>query len=108
MALRGWFLYSVGPDVVDEWVGSDLGRARVVAATAPLGGAEPSPYARSLLVRFGDDKEVRGSLYGDLVSGCWTGPEYDGIPRQIERKIGRPPWREVGGQGVVIAVGAGS
>lgn len=85
MELRGWFLHKVPPAVVDGWVGDDLGRARIAASIAPVGGAEPSPYARFLLDRFGDDEQVRSSLYGSLVTGFWTGNESDRIARQIER-----------------------
>ncbi len=85
MELRGWFLHNVPAAVVDEWVGDDLDRARIAASIAPVGGAEPSRYARFLLDRFGEDEQVRSSLYGSLVAGFWTGNESDRISRQIEQ-----------------------
>jgi hypothetical protein len=73
------------PTVVDEWVGDDVERARIAASIAPVGGLEPSPFARFLLARFGDDEQVRSSLYGSLVTGFWTGNESDRTARQIEQ-----------------------
>jgi hypothetical protein len=90
MELRGWFLNHVPPEVVDEWVGANLARARIVASIAPVGGSTPSPYARLLLDRFGQDDEVKSSLYGSLVTGFWTGNESDRIAGQIEQLNG---WR---------------
>jgi hypothetical protein len=90
MELQGWFLHRVPPEVVDEWVGTNLARARIVASIAPVGGSTPSPYARLLLDRFGQDDEVKSSLYGSLVTGFWTGNESDRIASQIEQLNG---WR---------------
>lgn len=91
--LRGWFLHSVPSETVDAWVGADLHRARLVASIAPVGGSTPSPYARFLLERFGEDEKVKSSFYGSLVSGFWTGNESDRITGQIERLNA---WRQSG------------
>lgn len=85
MELRGWFLHYIEPQVIEAWTGDDTDRARVVASLAPVGGSEPSPFARFLLDRFGDDEQVRSSLYGALVTGFWTGNESDRIARQLEQ-----------------------
>lgn len=85
MELRTWFLHRVPPEIVDAWVDGDVARARLVASIAPVGGSTPSPYARLLLERFGEDEEVKSSLYGSLVTGFWTGNESDRIAGQIER-----------------------
>ncbi len=83
MQLRGWFLHHMQPPVIEGWIGDDIERARIVASLAPIGGAEPSPFTRFLLDRFGTDDEVRSSLYGALVTGFWTGNESDRIARQV-------------------------
>jgi hypothetical protein len=83
--LRGWLLHHVSPETVEDWVGDSIERARVVASVAPVGGAEPSPFARFLLGQFGDDEEIQSSLYGSLVTGFWTGNESDRIANQIEQ-----------------------
>ncbi|MGI8514630.1 MAG: hypothetical protein ACR2NT_05725 [Acidimicrobiia bacterium] len=85
MELREWFLAHVSPHVVTAWVGTDVERARIVASMASVGEDQPTPIARFLLEKFGDDREVAGSLYGSFVSGFWTGNESDRIARQIEQ-----------------------
>lgn len=91
ITLRGWFLAHVPADHVNAWIAGDVTKARIVASIAPVGGDEPSPYARYLLEHFGDDNRVAGNLYGDLISGSWVGSESDRIAGQIERL---QRWRE--------------
>jgi hypothetical protein len=83
MAIRGWLLHAIPIDVIRDWIGNDLERARVVASVAPVGAAEPTPHARFLLDRFGDDDRIRSSLWGDFISGTWTGPESARLETQI-------------------------
>lgn len=88
--LRGWFLLHIPSDAVEEWVGLDVQRARIVASLTPIGGDEPAEVTRFLLANFYNDRRVASSLYSSLVSGFWTGQESDRIARQIEQLKG---WR---------------
>lgn len=90
MQIRGWLLLAVPTELIENWVGGDVARARLVAAVSPLGGAQPTDVARFLLATFGADEEVSSSLWGEMVSGSWTGPESDRIARQINQLNG---WR---------------
>ncbi|HUZ10549.1 MAG TPA: hypothetical protein VMU76_10335, partial [Acidimicrobiales bacterium] len=91
MQLRGWFAREIPPDVITEWVGSSLDRARLVASVISVGDERPSAVAETLLDRFAGDDEIEGSLYGEFLSGAWTGPESARLTRQIELLEG---WRE--------------
>jgi hypothetical protein len=77
MEIRGWLLTVVPLQVIEAWVGDDVRRARLIASIAPIGGEEPTPVVRFLLERFGEDKEVRSSLWAQFISGFWIGPESD-------------------------------
>lgn len=85
MSVRPWLLSGLDPGPVEHWIGEDTERARIVARIAPVGGEQPTPIARHLLDKFGDDAEVGSSLYGALVSGSWVGNESDRIQRQIDQ-----------------------
>ena len=85
LEFRGWLLFSIPAEIIEEWVGSDVERARMVAAIAPVGGDEPTAIARFLLGRFADDAEVAGGLWGNFVSGVWSGPESGRLKSQIEQ-----------------------
>jgi hypothetical protein len=85
MTTRGWLTYAFPIEVIEAWVGDDLGRARLVASIAAVGGSEPSDVARFLLDRFGDDDQVGGSLSAEFGSGTWVGPWSGHIESQIKQ-----------------------
>ncbi|GHH74887.1 hypothetical protein [Promicromonospora soli] len=82
---RGWLAAAVDLDVAKLWVGEDADRARTLAWTAPVGGAELPEVVRYLLEKFGEDDEVAAALAGQFTSGFWTGPESDRVKSQIEQ-----------------------
>jgi hypothetical protein len=82
---RGWLLNDLPPNIIEEWVGTDIERARLVASIASPGGDEPTAIARFLLSRFGEDEKIEGSLFAQFVSGMWWGPESQHIAGQIEQ-----------------------
>ncbi len=84
MQLRGSVVVPAFPaDVIERWVGSDIGRARIAASITPVEGEEPKPLARYLLQHFGEDKEIGASLAGTFMSGSWTGPESGRLAAKI-------------------------
>jgi hypothetical protein len=85
MEARGWLLNELPSTIVEEWVGTSIERARIVASIASAGGDEPTAVARFLLAAFGEDQEVKASLYGQFISGFWWGPESERIAGQIEQ-----------------------
>lgn len=91
MQIRGWLLHSFPSEIIERWVGDDIDRAQIVASIASPGGAEPTAVASFLLDRFGTDKQVSSGLWGEFVSGSWTGPESERNARKIEQLNG---WRQ--------------
>lgn len=85
MLLRGWIQFSVPVEVLDDWIGTDLERSRLLASIANPGAGEPTPLAVLLLGRFGDDDQVASSLRATFASGTWTGPWSARITNQIEQ-----------------------
>jgi hypothetical protein len=84
MQLRGSVLVpAFPPDVIETWIGDDVGRARVAASITPVESEEPRPLVRYLLQHFGEDDRVGASLAGTFTSGFWTGPESGRIAAQI-------------------------
>jgi hypothetical protein len=83
MHVRGWFLDAVPVEIITEWIGNDVERARLVASMASPGDEEPTPVARYLLERFSGDREVTSGLWGQFISGFWTGPESERLAKQI-------------------------
>jgi hypothetical protein len=94
--VRTWLVPVFPSDVVVEWVGSDLARARQVADLVRPAGAEPNPVVHYLLDHF-DDDEVGRNLYGGLISGTWSGPESDRIAGQVAQI---EQWRDMSSPGV--------
>lgn len=88
MTLRGWFSHSIPAEVVQNWVGDSVDRARLAAEVASTGSSEPTPIARFLLEVFGNDEEVQSALAGEFFSGSWTGPESQRLPGMIEQLSG--------------------
>ncbi|WP_445258532.1 hypothetical protein [Nocardioides aurantiacus] len=85
MEFRGWLTDLYPARDVLAWIGEDVNRARVVASMTGIGTGKPSGLLQSLLELFGSDDRVTASLYGNLVSGSWTGKESSRISRQIEQ-----------------------
>jgi hypothetical protein len=85
MQTQGWLLGAVPLEIIEEWVGEDIGRARLIAPIAPVGGEEPTPIARFLLGKFGEDREVASGLWAQFISGFWSGPMSEHIAQQIEQ-----------------------
>jgi hypothetical protein len=100
MDLRGWITDYVDHVIVTDWIGGDLERARIAASVCRIGiddhwaraavkkdddASSPSVLVRYLLQHFGNDEEVRSSLFGEFDSGGWSGNESDRIARQIRQ-----------------------
>jgi hypothetical protein len=88
MEIRGWLLNAIPSDILERWIGRSSKRARIVASVVPVGAGEPTPTARLLLDRFGDDRHVKSSLWGDFVSGTWMGPESGRLEQQVRQLKG--------------------
>jgi hypothetical protein len=88
MDFRGWLADVYSADDIAAWVGEDVARARVVAPLVSVDGDQPSDVVRFLLDKFGSDDEVGSSLYGDFISGGWTGNESDRLSRLIAKLEG--------------------
>ncbi len=84
MQLRGWFLNIVPIEIISNWIGDNLERARAVASMASVGHPRPNPIGTILLSKFGDDEEVKENLKAEFVSGSWVGPESARITLQME------------------------
>ncbi|GAA3310881.1 hypothetical protein [Arthrobacter ramosus] len=83
-----WLASAVDLHVVEAWVGSSVGRARIVASVAPMEGNTLPPVARFLLESFSQDDRVKSALVGQFVTGSWSGNESDRISRQIAQVEG--------------------
>jgi hypothetical protein len=81
--IRSWFLLTLPLEVLEQWVGDDVHRARIVASVAPAGAGTPTPVARFLLGNFPGDDEIRSSLWGEFMSGTYVGPESMRLENQI-------------------------
>jgi hypothetical protein len=83
-----WLASAVDLRVVERWVGSSVGRARIVASVTPMEGNTLPPVAGFLLENFSQDDRVKSALVGQFVSGSWSGNESDRISRQITQVEG--------------------
>jgi hypothetical protein len=88
LEIRGWLIDAIPVDVIDDWVGDSVERARLVASVATSRADSPTHVARYLLDRFGDDEKIRGELAGALMSGTWTGPESLRLTEMIDQLRG--------------------
>lgn len=82
-SVREWLGEAVPVEAAKQWVGTDVGRARVLANVTTPGGHQLSPTARFLIEEFGQDERVRSHLVGQFISGMWTGDESERISSQI-------------------------
>jgi hypothetical protein len=85
MQLRGKIQSFTPIEVLDEWIGTNVERARIAAAIANPGEAEPTALAILLLDRFGDDDRIWSSLRSTFESGSWFGSWSSRITTQIEQ-----------------------
>jgi hypothetical protein len=85
---RGWLAEAYSATDLTNWIGQDLGRARLVASVAHIGDGQPSGVVQFLLANFDSDDQVASSLYSALVSGTWWGNESVRINGQIEQLNG--------------------
>jgi hypothetical protein len=85
ISTRGWLADCIDVDSARDWVGDDIERARALASVATLGAERLTEIAVFLLTRFGNDRQVSSSLYGEFVSGTWWGSEAERIGGQIDQ-----------------------
>ncbi|MHB8448853.1 MAG: hypothetical protein ACYDAQ_00035 [Mycobacteriales bacterium] len=83
MDFRGWLADVYDSNDVIAWIGQDVQRARVVASLTTVQRDTPSELVRFLLESFDSEDEIASSLYGNFISGGWTGNESDRISGQI-------------------------
>ena len=83
MEVRGWLLDNFPPEVIASWIGNSQDRARMIASLATASVREEGLWS-ILLSRFPRDPEIESSLYGEFVSGSWSGPYSDRLQGQIE------------------------
>jgi hypothetical protein len=81
---REWLGDAVDVAVAKRWVGTSVERARTLANVTNPGGTSLSPTVRYLIDEFGGDEKVPSYLYGQFVSGMWSGNESVRIGLQIE------------------------
>jgi hypothetical protein len=104
LTVRGWLLNAFPPEVIEAWVGKDLKRARLIASIASPGRDEPTAIARFLLEKFGKDREVKSSLFGQFISGSWFGPMSEHIAGQIGQLT---KWRQRTAEPLAVRAWAG-
>jgi hypothetical protein len=85
MEVRGWLLAAIPVEVLEVWIEDDVRKARIVAGIAPVGGDSPSPVARYLLEKFGEDEKVASLLSTNFAAGFWMGPESTHLAQQIDQ-----------------------
>jgi hypothetical protein len=83
MDLRGWVTGVYPAEAIRMWIDDDIGRARLVASLANVGEGSPSELVAFLLTSFDDDDKIGSALYGNFISGFWTGNESSRLSRKI-------------------------
>jgi hypothetical protein len=74
-SLRGWYAEHIPIAIMLQWAEQHLPKGpRLLATLTPVGEQPLNDLARQLLVRFGDDKQVGGSLQANLLAGTYWGP----------------------------------
>ncbi|MCY4372115.1 MAG: hypothetical protein OXF41_22415 [bacterium] len=90
--LEQWdLLVGIEPAPIQEWIGANVSRARIVARIASLGEDEPTPVTRHLLATFGNDEHITSVLKLKLDCELQVGRKSEHFQRQIDR-LG--PWRK--------------
>ena len=84
-SIEKWLLSDIDTTPVQEWVGSDIGRARIVARITHPGTDQPTPLTRYLLQECGGDDDITSGLYGQLVTGVWSERTSDRLQWQIRQ-----------------------
>jgi hypothetical protein len=87
-AFHSWLASAADAGVAEEWAGTDLARARLLARVADPGGDEPDPVARFLLAGFGTDSEVSGALGMTYITGTSVGNYSARCQAQISQLAG--------------------
>lgn len=87
-AFRKWLAGAVDLAVAEDWVGTDLQRARLLAQVAVPGGDTADPVARFLLTNFGADGEVAAALGSAYVTGTFRGDYSANCQAQISQLTG--------------------
>lgn len=85
MNLRGWFDRAYQAKDLIASVADDVRHARTLASLIGVGTGPPSEIVQFLLTNFGKDDQVTSSLYGEFVSGSWTGPESNRLRGQLNQ-----------------------
>jgi hypothetical protein len=70
---RAWLTGVIDLAEVEDWVGDDLERARLVASVTTPGSAQLNPVGRFLIANFGTDHQVASGLRMGYISGNWFG-----------------------------------
>jgi hypothetical protein len=83
MEIRGWLLDNVPVDLIAIWVGRSVDRARIIAALARVSVTQDGLWSM-LLSRFPRDQEIESSLYGEYISGGWSGAYSERLQGKIE------------------------
>ena len=84
--LEQWdLLAGTEPAPIQEWIGANVNRARIVAGISSLGENEPTPMTRHLLATFGNDKNITSVLKLKLDCELQVGKRSEYIQRQIDR-----------------------
>jgi hypothetical protein len=83
MSLRGSVTEAFPVELIRDWIGASVDRARLVATIATVGETEPTGLAKHLLGAFSNDAEIASSLRSEFVSGSWMGSHSDRLSEQI-------------------------
>jgi hypothetical protein len=75
IGLQGWYGEVVGAEALMSWADEHGSVAHEIVACLTLVRGAPLPgLARQVLMRYGNEDEVRTALYANVVSGVWSGP----------------------------------
>lgn len=87
-SFQKWLAGAVDLAVAEDWVGTDLRRARLLAQVAEPGGDTADPVARFLLTTFGADGEVAAELASVYGTGTFRGDYSANCQAQISQLTG--------------------
>jgi len=85
LALGKWFPHLIPPRILLDWADANRPRGpRLLASLADVGGRPLSDLPRGILVRFGDQEEIRSALFGQFLTGSFWGPESGWLKEKLE------------------------